>query len=264
MEGEKFTPGLLQEILSNLEKPVKNKKALLAALIERDDAGALQVLLDMKYVANTKIRDELIDLASSSGKTLSLAALLTYKERTGNRAKEEKAREKKLNRELNMPAEELHRKEMRKIWNFSFVSSETKSEYKINGYKGNDAVVEVPADIGGIPVTVISRRAFFGHSSLKEIKLPEGVTEIGRDSFRDCSSLEKIDLPESVKKIGEDAFMGCSSLHEIQLPNSVTKIGYGAFEARSLGYTNHLTIYAPAGSYAETYAKEYKIPFVAE
>ena len=44
----------------------------------------------------------------------------------------------------------------------------------------------------------------------------------------------------------------------------MTKIGYAAFEARSLGYTNHLTIYAPAGSYAETYAKEYKIPFEAE
>ena len=50
----------------------------------------------------------------------------------------------------------------------------------------------------------------------------------------------------------------------VQVPEGVTEMGYAAFEARSLGYTNHLTIYAPAGSYAETYAKEYKIPFEAE
>lgn len=50
----------------------------------------------------------------------------------------------------------------------------------------------------------------------------------------------------------------------VQVPEGVTEMGYAAFEARSLGYTNHLTIYAPAGSYAEKYAKEYKIPFVAE
>ena len=39
----------------------------------------------------------------------------------------------------------------------------------------------------------------------------------------------------------------------VQVPEGVTEMGYAAFEARSLGYTNHLTIYAPAGSYAEKY-----------
>jgi hypothetical protein len=39
----------------------------------------------------------------------------------------------------------------------------------------------------------------------------------------------------------------------------VTFIGWGA-----LNTVGNTTIYAPAGSYAETYAKENNIPFVAE
>ncbi len=41
----------------------------------------------------------------------------------------------------------------------------------------------------------------------------------------------------------------------VQVPEGVTEMGYAAFEARSLGYTNHLAIYAPAGSYAEKYTR---------
>lgn len=45
----------------------------------------------------------------------------------------------------------------------------------------------------------------------------------------------------------------------VHIPDSVTSIGEGAFSA-----CKELTIHAPAGSYAEQYAKENNIPFVVK
>ena len=66
-------------------------------------------------------------------------------------------------------------------------------------------------------------------------------------------------IPDSVTRIRWWAFGGCTSLTSITLPDSVTSIGTLPFCACS-----KLTIYAPVGSYAEAYAKENNIPFVAE
>ena len=46
---------------------------------------------------------------------------------------------------------------------------------------------------------------------------------------------------------------------DICLPASILEIGADAFKD-----CHKLTIHAPAGSYAETYAKENNIPFVVE
>ena len=65
-------------------------------------------------------------------------------------------------------------------------------------------------------------------------------------------------IPEGVTSIEEGAFSG-SSPASVTIPDSVTSIGRQAF-----GFLPKLTIHAPAGSYAEQYAKENNIPFVAE
>ena len=71
--------------------------------------------------------------------------------------------------------------------------------------------------------------------------------------------LEKIILPESVTSIGQNAFAFCTNLLEVTIPGSVTSIDSSAFFE-----CPNVKIKAPAGSYAETYAKENNIPFVAE
>jgi hypothetical protein len=55
------------------------------------------------------------------------------------------------------------------------------------------------------------------------------------------------------------AFSGCTGLASIALPKRVTEIGIDAFKD-----CTNLIIHAPAGSYAETYAKENNIPFMEE
>ncbi|MBR2327423.1 MAG: leucine-rich repeat protein [Clostridia bacterium] len=59
--------------------------------------------------------------------------------------------------------------------------------------------------------------------------------------------------------MGSYAFSGCKSLKSINIPKSVTSIDRYSFKG-----CENLTIYVPAGSYAEKFAKEKNIPFVAE
>ena len=66
-------------------------------------------------------------------------------------------------------------------------------------------------------------------------------------------------IMEGIKRIGESAFAGCVYMTDLCLPISVAKISPDAFDD-----CHKLTIHAPSGSYAETYAKENNIPFVAE
>ena len=69
----------------------------------------------------------------------------------------------------------------------------------------------------------------------KTVVIPKWVTEVGTEIFS-YTELKDIYLHEKVKKIHDRAFVGCENL----------------------------IIHAPTGSYAEQYAKENNIPFVAE
>ena len=94
--------------------------------------------------------------------------------------------------------------------------------------------------------------------SLTSITIPESVTSIGDYAFDYCRSLNSITIPDSVTSIGDYAFRNCRSLNSITIPDSVISIGDRAFYDCS-----ELKIYGYEGSYAQTYAQENAIPFVA-
>lgn len=81
----------------------------------------------------------------------------------------------------------------------------------------------------GDGVTYIGNRAFYGCSNLIDIEIPNSVTEMGYCVFGDCSSLSSIELPYRITSIGESAFEGCSSLSSIELPEGLTSISMYAF-----------------------------------
>ena len=78
-------------------------------------------------------------------------------------------------------------------------------------------------------VTEIGSYAFYGCCGLTSVTIPDSVTKIGKGAFCDCSDLASVTIPDSVTEIGEGAFSRCSGLASVTIPNSVTKIGKGAF-----------------------------------
>ncbi|KIR03004.1 cell surface protein [Lachnospiraceae bacterium TWA4] len=105
-------------------------------------------------------------------------------------------------------------------------------------------------------MTTIGERAFVYCKSLKNVKLPSGITRISSCLFAGCNRLETVSIPEGVTTIEEEAFYNCKRLKELTIPNSVKQIEDSVFEN-----CNNLMIYVYLTSYAQTYAKENKIPF---
>ena len=112
-----------------------------------------------------------------------------------------------------------------------------------------------------IPDTVqtIGNFAFQQCASLAELEIPSGVTVIGNRTFSACGSLTSISIPVTVTSIESAAFKFCANLAEVNIPASVTEIADDAFDG-----CDRLTIRGASGSYAQTYASNKNIPFVAE
>lgn len=111
-----------------------------------------------------------------------------------------------------------------------------------------------------IPRTVrkIGGYAFANNPKLKELQIPDTVTEIGQNAFQalpfehfeiprgitkisnamlaDCDRLVELEIPSNITYIDKFAFMGCSGLLRITIPTSVKVIGQYAFDCDSTGY----------------------------
>ena len=125
-----------------------------------------------------------------------------------------------------------------------------------NAFSGCESLKEI---IFPFDLTEISENAFSSCFSLVNIVIPSNVKRIGDSAFSNCKNLENVVIQEGVKKLGMSAFSLCQKLKTITIPKTVKEIDWNAF-----AYCENLTIHAPAGSYAEQYAKENRIPFIAE
>lgn len=105
-------------------------------------------------------------------------------------------------------------------------------------------------------VTVIGT-GVFAFSEIQRISIHKSVTSIGKGAFCGCEALKEIYIPEGkMKSLSDEAFLKCTNLTDIYLSLNIKKISPSAFRE-----CPNLTIHAPVGSYAETYAKENGINF---
>lgn len=69
----------------------------------------------------------------------------------------------------------------------------------------------------------------FEYAQIKQITIPDTVTEIGDYAFNACEQLASIALPSGLQKISSTMFADCMSLTSITIPEAVTEIGSQAF-----------------------------------
>ena len=93
----------------------------------------------------------------------------------------------------------------------------------------NETGEELPVNII-LPqnLTKIGTTCFEG-APIKQITIPDTVTEIGDRAFIYCEQLASITLPLGLQKISNRMLYGCMSLTSITIPAAVTEIGSQAF-----------------------------------
>lgn len=146
--------------------------------------------------------------------------------------------------------------EIKTIYNgLSFAPINMNSEYMLVGVI-NNSIQEylVNSQLEGLPVTAVSKEAFYNHSEIKTIILPSSVKYLERDAFYGCNALETIEIPYLPKgnlgflfggldgiysnsiipnalknvtvtgkvHINNGAFLYCNNLKSINLPNAIS------------------------------------------
>ncbi len=100
---------------------------------------------------------------------------------------------------------------------------------EITGCDAAADVVEIPAEIDGLPVQSIGGSAFY-RCAVTSVVIPDTVTSIGGGAFWHCKTLTSLTIPDSVTTIGSYAFADCAAMERFEIPASVTSIGASAFQ----------------------------------
>ena len=89
--------------------------------------------------------------------------------------------------------------------------------------------VKIPGEIDGYKVTAIAEKAFAECENLKEVILPDSITDMGEGVFYGCTALEKVRFSDGIEEVPENTFCYCTSLKDVELPESVKTISSYAF-----------------------------------
>ena len=112
---------------------------------------------------------------------------------------------------------------------FSYQLNYDEQSYAVVGYRGNDERVVIPETFLGKPVTILFDKLFAGHGEIREIEIPDAVTDLGEFLFDGCAGLRRIRLPESLRYLWGYTFVRCG-LEEIRLPDALQAIPSYAFK----------------------------------
>jgi hypothetical protein len=91
----------------------------------------------------------------------------------------------------------------------------------------NDTLIKdlvVPEGVTNIPPVTFS-----GCTSIERVTLPAGMVSIDNRAFANCTELKNVIMGEDITSIGDYAFADCRKLTDINIPASVTSIGNSAF-----------------------------------
>lgn len=244
---EQFSTDTSKKLLAFIKK---DKKSILDRICLNDDVPAMREFLTLEKKAVPTTIDEYIT-ACAEKPNLS-AFLLNYKAENFSGKQIAAAVQEKTDKELGIKP--LSVADWRKVFKFKVENGKA----IISGYKGESDEITIPGKIGN-NIVIIGESAFDNNRLLKKVTIEAGVEEIRAYGFFACVNVTEVHIEEGLTKIGFAAYESCRDLQIITIPSSVQEMGDHVFAG-----ARDVTIQAPAGSYAETYAKENNIPFVVE
>lgn len=155
-----------------------------------------------------------------------------------------------------------------------YISSGGSQKLALYTYTGNDAVVEIPAYVEHITdyafykseieelilpdsLVSISNTALNNtKNSLRRIVFSDGLAEIPSGMFSGFNQLEEIVFQEGITGIASNAIINCPKLSSVTIP-----ITMSAIDASNFRNCPSLQLSVYPGSFAESWAEEYAIPF---
>ena len=99
--------------------------------------------------------------------------------------------------------------------------------YFINGYPVSRPIKDLVIPDG---VSEIKQYTFYGHKSLESVVFPSSCTSIGTYAFYGCTNLLSLSLHDSIANVGVNAFSKCTSLQSISLGNGLTSVSSNLFQ----------------------------------
>ncbi len=143
------------------------------------------------------------------------------------------------------------------LYGFTYTYNDAKTGVTITNYSGGNTVVEIPAEVSGIPVVAIGNSAFKNRTTVEEVIIPDTVTLIGAHAFdntalynnhfknypmeplyvdghlivcKNTYTSGEVVIPGGTKTIADEAFMGVTNLKSVIIPVSLVTIGTFAFK----------------------------------
>ena len=110
-----------------------------------------------------------------------------------------------------------------KCYNIAYVKFSANQGYAL-GFWDHECLTEVI-----IPEGITKMGSYKGCRALRQIYIPDSVTEIPRSAFSQCGSLSLVRFPSGLTEIGEFAFANTTFIKTVTLPETTTKIGANAF-----------------------------------
>ena len=221
--------GFLKSMVS---KKLKAKwKACFDEIIQKDSGSAMARFLGAWKTVSLENLDYFITKATTHNCAEVIAVLLDYRNKHYSEEKVETHKEKQTEKEIGLREKTYH------DWQKEFRFSESPLEsgaLVIKEYRGKEASVLIPGQIGTHPVAEIEAGAFSGCKTLTSVLIPDSVREIGDYAFSQCIHLGSVILPDRLRRLGARCFSGCRSLRELrfsgrELNAGIASIGAWAF-----------------------------------
>ncbi len=111
---------------------------------------------------------------------------------------------------------------------FTYEKNEDETGITLTEYVGEEKLVVFPEEIEGLPVTAIQKEFAKDNEILEGVIFGPGLETIGEDAFLNCTSLKYVKLPEGLKTMEYFAFYN-TAIKEVTLPASLESLYAGAF-----------------------------------